>query len=107
MESEQHLLNLSTLDLIRMIQGLKDDLEMYQEYLDREKNRSELLDSKIKKLEKEKLDTYHNGYQQGAFDEKMSWINQGHEEETLFINPQNLTSICLKCGIDLGKCICK
>ena len=23
------------------------------------------------------------------------------------IDPQNLTSICLKCGIDLGKCICE
>jgi hypothetical protein len=23
-----------------------------------------------------------------------------------FGNPQDLTSICLKCGVDLGKCIC-
>ena len=28
-------------------------------------------------------------------------------EAFLNINPQDLTSICLKCGIDLGKCICK
>lgn len=25
---------------------------------------------------------------------------------SLFGNPQDLTSICLKCGVDLSKCIC-
>lgn len=31
----------------------------------------------------------------------------GENYKRLYIdNPQNLTSICLKCGIDLGKCIC-
>jgi len=29
------------------------------------------------------------------------------EQVKSYINPQDLTSICLKCGIDLGKCICK
>lgn len=24
----------------------------------------------------------------------------------IFFDPQDLTSICLKCGIDLGKCLC-
>jgi hypothetical protein len=28
-------------------------------------------------------------------------------EGFLNINPQDLTSICLKCGVDLGNCICK
>jgi hypothetical protein len=40
---------------------------------------------------------YDKGYADG----------QKEKHYPLGINPQDLTSICLKCGIDLGKCICK
>lgn len=34
-------------------------------------------------------------------------ITGENHEKSIDIDPQNLTSICLKCGVDLGKCICE
>ncbi|GGD05247.1 hypothetical protein [Pontibacillus salipaludis] len=74
-------------------QLLKSDFEQACRDL---KQRKEM----IEKLKKEKEQAYYNGYMQGRFDEKMSCTNE------LGMNPQNLTSMCLKCGVDLRNCIC-
>lgn len=54
-----------------------------------------------KHIEHTRRISYHNGYEQGKFDEKMTSLHLGG------MNPQGLTSICLKCGIDLRECVCE
>jgi hypothetical protein len=33
----------------------------------------------LQKLQKENEEAYDKGYQQGLFDERLSWLNQSHE----------------------------
>lgn len=72
-------------------QLLKDDYDFACKQL-------KLYKEKVEQLEKECKQAYYNGYKQGRYDEQKKNFNG--------IDPQNLTSICLKCGIDLSQCIC-
>jgi hypothetical protein len=58
----------------------KSEMNPLRRKLDQVKKELEYALKEIKSLKKEKEQNYHKGYQQGAFDEKMSWINQGKVE---------------------------
>lgn len=69
----------------------------------REENRKQ--QQEIENLKNENFLVYQKGYKQGKYDVEMDHLN-GKTEEDVFPDTQNLTSICLKCGIDLSNCIC-
>jgi hypothetical protein len=52
----------------------------------------------------ELVNEVHNGAVENMINEVIMKMDEFDKEE--FKNRQAMTSICLKCGIDLGKCIC-
>jgi BMFP domain-containing protein YqiC len=53
----------------------------------------------------ELVNEVHNGAVENMINEVLSKMDVLENEE--FNNRQALTSICLKCGVDSGKCICE
>lgn len=80
-----------------------DDCE-FNTYLTVGENKEEVEEREAKELE-EKLDCFMS-----CTASEVSEVD-GYKIKLVYgladIDPQILTSICLKCGVDLGKCICE